>query len=63
MTYSVLGFKAVISSGDFAFMWHNAAILSLFIAIFMVGTILYFIAQHKRQFDTAVQQMNEASKA
>lgn len=63
MTYSVLGFKAVISSGDFAFMWHNAAILAVFMAVFITGTILYFIVQHKRQFYTLAQRINEASEA
>ncbi|MGG3918401.1 YhgE/Pip domain-containing protein [Parageobacillus thermoglucosidasius] len=63
MTYSVHGFKAVISSGDFAFMWHNAAILALFIAVFITATISYFLVQHKRKFYTVAQQMNEASEA
>jgi putative membrane protein len=63
MTYSVHGFKAVISSGDFAFMWHNAAILALFIAVFITATILYFTVHHKRQFYTVAQRMNEASEA
>jgi putative membrane protein len=63
MTYSVRGFKAVISSGDFAFMWHNAAILAVFMAVFITGTILYFIVQHKRQFYTLAQRINEASEA
>lgn len=63
MTYSVHGLKAVISSGDFAFMWRNAAILALFIAVFITATILYFIVQHKRQFYTVAQRMNEASEA
>ncbi|MGG4490443.1 YhgE/Pip family protein [Metabacillus idriensis] len=42
MTYSVSGFKAVISSGDFAFMWHQAGILAIFIGAMMIGTIAYF---------------------
>ena len=33
MTYSVQGFKAVISSGDMGFMWENASILSIYIIV------------------------------
>lgn len=50
MTYSVQGFKAVISSGDFSFMWHNVYILFAFAVVCAVGTILYFSKMHKRQF-------------
>ncbi|MED1112247.1 YhgE/Pip domain-containing protein [Bacillus paramycoides] len=34
MTYSVSGFKAVVSSGDFNFMWQNIGILMIFIVLF-----------------------------
>ncbi|MDQ0246528.1 putative membrane protein [Bacillus fengqiuensis] len=50
MSYSVAGFKAVISSGDFASMWENAATLGVFFAVAVAGTIAYFSLQHKRQF-------------
>ncbi len=50
MTYSVQGFKAVISSGDYLFMWHNAYILLSFAVVCAVGTILYFSKMHKNQF-------------
>ncbi|MCM3602306.1 YhgE/Pip domain-containing protein [Robertmurraya korlensis] len=50
MTYSVQGFKAVISSGDYSFMWHNAYILLSFAIVCAIGTILYFSKMHKRQF-------------
>ncbi|MBA4535689.1 YhgE/Pip domain-containing protein [Bacillus aquiflavi] len=56
MTYTVHGFKAVISSGDFGFMWQNVGILSIFILIFMVGTLGYFNFKHKRQFASTVEQ-------
>ncbi|TDL80753.1 YhgE/Pip domain-containing protein [Peribacillus frigoritolerans] len=52
MTYSVSGFKAVISSGDFAFMWQQAGILAIFIAAMMIGTIAYFffaLRKNKRE--------------
>jgi putative membrane protein len=51
MTYSVSGFKSVISSGDFSFMWHNVAILVSFLAAFMILSVGYFNFKHKRQFE------------
>ncbi len=50
MTYSVAGFKAVVSSGDFGVMWQNAGILLGFSIVFMVGTWLYFMMKYKRQY-------------
>jgi putative membrane protein len=52
MTYSVSGFKAVISSGDFSFMWQQAGILAIFIGAMMIGTIGYFfiaLRKNKRE--------------
>ncbi|QCJ41693.1 YhgE/Pip domain-containing protein [Bacillus sp. S3] len=46
MTYSVQGFKAVISSGDFSFMWQNVMILLGFLAAFAISTIAYFTMRH-----------------
>lgn len=60
MTYSVFGFKAVISSGDFSFMWENAGKLLLFIVATMVGTIAYLTVQHRRQFTAVVEKTSEA---
>jgi putative membrane protein len=51
MTYSVSGFKSVISSGDISFVWHNVAILSSYLIVFMILTIGYFQYKHKRQFE------------
>lgn len=56
MTYTVSGFKAVISSGDFSFMWQNAAYLSIFILFFVVGTIVYFNAMFKKRFSAVVSE-------
>ena len=50
MTYSVSGFKAIVSSGDFSFMWQNAGILVIFIVLLSVGTIASLTWMHKRQF-------------
>ncbi|MFB5251808.1 YhgE/Pip family protein [Bacillus mycoides] len=50
MTYSVSGFKAVVSSGDFNFMWQNIGILMIFIVLLSLGTIVSLTWMHKRQF-------------
>ncbi|MFX3625197.1 MAG: YhgE/Pip family protein [Ectobacillus sp.] len=50
MTYSVAGFKAVISSGDFGFMWKNAGILLVYIGLMAAGTIATLSLIHKRYF-------------
>ncbi|WP_066068387.1 YhgE/Pip domain-containing protein [Neobacillus soli] len=47
MTYSVQGFKAVISSGDYSFMWQNIIILLSFFAAFALVTIAYFTMRHR----------------
>ncbi|MCH1625462.1 YhgE/Pip domain-containing protein [Ferdinandcohnia quinoae] len=49
MTYSVQAFKAVVSSGDFAFMWHNNGILLAYTVAFMLITLGYFKIKMKRQ--------------
>jgi len=49
MTYSVSGFKAVISSGDFGFFWKNAGILAVFTGLCAILTMIYFIVIHKRR--------------
>ncbi|MCU5308398.1 YhgE/Pip domain-containing protein [Bacillus cereus] len=50
MTYSVFGLKAVVSSGDFNFMWQNIGILMIFIVVLSLGTIASLTWMHKRQF-------------
>lgn len=52
MTYTVQGFKTVISSGDIGFMWQNVIVLFVFILISIVGTLGYFNYKHKRKFAT-----------
>ncbi|KON89513.1 membrane protein [Sporosarcina globispora] len=56
MTYSVSGLKAVISSGNFGFMWENAVILLIFAVLFIAGTLVYFTAMHKKRFASAAMQ-------
>ncbi|HDX9577518.1 TPA: YhgE/Pip domain-containing protein [Bacillus pseudomycoides] len=50
MTYSVSGLKAVVSSGDFGFMWQNAGVLMIFIVLLSLGTIGTLTWMHKRQY-------------
>lgn len=50
MAYSVRGFKAVISSGDFSFMWQNGFVLIGYMISFMVLTLLYFIMKHTKSY-------------
>ncbi|KAB7704960.1 YhgE/Pip domain-containing protein [Bacillus aerolatus] len=50
MAYSVRAFKAVISSGDFDFMWVNNGVLGLFAAGCILITMLFFKRLFKRQY-------------
>lgn len=52
MTYSVSGFKTVISSGDFRLMWQNAGMLAIFILIAVTATYLYFVRSFRREYQT-----------
>lgn len=52
MTYTVDGFKAVISSGNFNVMWINSGILAIFTVISLLLTLSYFIVMFKRKFAT-----------
>jgi putative membrane protein len=49
MTYSVAGFRAIISSGDFAYMWSQALVLVGFLVCAMIGTTLYFTLKLKKE--------------
>ncbi|MFB3164843.1 YhgE/Pip domain-containing protein [Neobacillus sp. 179-J 1A1 HS] len=49
MTYTVQAFKAVISSGDFAYMWQNNLILLAYMAGFMLVTFIYLAFTFKRK--------------
>ncbi|WP_203364152.1 YhgE/Pip domain-containing protein [Bacillus sp. REN10] len=50
MTYSVAAFKAVISSGDYSFMWNNNVILGAFAVVCLILTIIFFQGMYKRQY-------------
>ena len=49
MTYSVQGLKAAISSGNVNVLWSNIGILCIFTALFMAGSICYFVIKYKRE--------------
>lgn len=46
MTYSVRAFRAVISSGDYAFMWSSLDRLAWFLTASLTGSLLYFTLAH-----------------
>lgn len=58
MTYSVSGLKAVVSSGDFNFMWQNIGILMIFIVVLSLGTIASLTWMHKRQFKNIAENQS-----
>lgn len=60
MTYTVSGFKAVISSGDFTFFWHNVATLFIFLVITLAGTITYFTIRFKKNNHRMTEELSEA---
>ena len=58
MTYSVSGLKAVVSSGDFDFMWQNVGVLMIFIVVLSLGTIASLTLMHKRQFKNVAENQS-----
>lgn len=50
MTYTVKGFKAVISSGDFSYMWQNFMILFTYMLVFALGSIAFLTMKFKHQY-------------
>lgn len=62
MTYSVSGFKAVISSGNFTAMWQNAGILVGFAIGFILLTLAYFIVKFKRTYDIHADTLTETNE-
>ncbi|WP_026576939.1 YhgE/Pip domain-containing protein [Bacillus sp. UNC438CL73TsuS30] len=49
MTYSIAGFRAIISTGDFSFMWENIEFISIFFIAFLAATLTFFVVKFKRQ--------------
>ncbi|WP_042455172.1 YhgE/Pip domain-containing protein [Neobacillus dielmonensis] len=55
MTYTVRGFKAVVSSGDFSYMWHNTSILVGYIVIFAICTISFLTIKFKSSYNKPIE--------
>ena len=55
MTYTISGFRAVISTGDFGFMWNNIGHIAIFFILFLAATLIFFIMKFKRQPQLQVQ--------
>ncbi|WP_379132372.1 YhgE/Pip family protein [Paenibacillus sp. sgz500958] len=56
MTYSVRGFKAVISTGDYSAMWSDAGLLAIYGVAFLALTFGYFMTRDR---DTEVVMNSE----
>lgn len=61
MTYSINAFRAVISTGDYSFMWHNLAILAIFLIAALILSLLYFIYRYKKMNGTLNEKQEEAT--
>ncbi|RFU65296.1 YhgE/Pip domain-containing protein [Peribacillus glennii] len=48
MTYSVAGFRNIISTGNYDFVWHNIGRLGIFFAVFILLTLGYFLLTYKK---------------
>lgn len=57
MTFAVNGFRAVISGGDYSYMWENALSMAMYIPIMIAGTFVYFKMKHKKQYAGAAESM------
>ncbi|MNP72046.1 hypothetical protein D3C76_1685140 [compost metagenome] len=51
MTYSVTGYKAVISSGQFGVAWDQIGILCIFAVIGLGGTLTYFLMHRTHEVE------------
>lgn len=54
MTYSVSGYKAVVSTGDFSHAWQQLGVLAGFGVVFLAITLLYFVS-HKHSEDVSAE--------
>ncbi|ASA26063.1 YhgE/Pip domain-containing protein [Paenibacillus donghaensis] len=54
MTYSVRGYKAVISTGDYSVMWSDAGTLAIYGLVFLAFTLVYFMTRD-RQSEAAMK--------
>jgi putative membrane protein len=61
MTYTIQAFKAVISSGDYSYMWQNVYVLLGFFIFFSLLTLGYFTIIFKKQYGSGMDQKNPSS--
>lgn len=47
MTYSVRGFKAAISTGNYGMMWSDAGVLAIYGIVFLALTFTYFMTREQ----------------
>src|SRR5699024_12027185 len=65
MTYSIAGFRSLISNDHFNLMWQNIGILSIFFFITFVGTFCYFLfvyMKEKERFKNSNQYYNNSTE-
>ncbi|MGZ9583878.1 YhgE/Pip family protein [Paenibacillus marinisediminis] len=55
MTYTVMGFKAVISTGDISAMWHQVGILAIYMVVFAAITFAFFTVKARQSKNEAQQ--------
>lgn len=55
MTYSISGFRSIISTGDFGYMWNNIGHIAIFFVLFLTATLTFFTIKFKRQSPLQVQ--------
>lgn len=60
MTYSVMGFKDVVSTGNFSGMWSSAGVLIGYGAVSLIITSLYFLIHHSKH-KSAVSSTTETA--
>ncbi|WP_186579296.1 YhgE/Pip domain-containing protein [Aquibacillus kalidii] len=48
MSYTLEGFREIISIGNYNVMWHDLSILSIFLVSSLLITLAYFIIKHKK---------------
>ncbi|KGX92849.1 membrane protein [Pontibacillus halophilus JSM 076056 = DSM 19796] len=60
MTYTVNGFKAIVSSGDFSYMWDQVFTMSIFMFAFLIGTWTYLRVVFKKSHVEETQDQQQA---
>ncbi|SNT47262.1 putative membrane protein [Bacillus sp. OK838] len=61
MTYSINAFRAVISTGDYRFMWHNLSVLAIFLVVALILSLIYFIYRYKKLNGALDEKQKEAT--